>query len=303
MAALAILTLCFIAPVPAVAQQDEAPLPKPTRYTRSLGPFPIEGHNFTVELKVICYKESKHAGECTEDDEETVSSVKIVDEKGKHCFSKSYPESPVHHLGRHQVDATLLEGREHQALELTYEKLPSPPRTGESIQLFALLNGDLKPLNREPLEFSGGLADLPAGKLGNSKRLLENDTLQIYSLTTYFYIVTPVRVDWKHFRLDTQDSGEFEVIDQPPYQTRQTVESDRLVDLYPSPDTKATSVEVRFTPQSSVQLLKARFKGAPPDAHDKASDTWLKVRIDGREGWIIGVDDYTALGLSFIQPE
>jgi hypothetical protein len=293
--------MCFVVLVPASAQQEDKPLPKPTRYERTLGPFPIEGHEFTVELKVICYKESQHGGDCTEDDEETVSSVKIVDEKGKHCFSKSYPESEVHHLGRHQVDATLLEGREHQALELTYEKLPTPPRTGESIQLFGLLNGVLKPLNREPLEFRGGLADLPAGQFKNSRRLLENDTLQIYTLTTYFYIVTPVRVNWKEFRLEQQDSGEFDVVDQPPYQTRQAVESERIIDMFPSPDAKATPMSVTIRPQSTVQLLKARFKGAPPDEHDKASDTWLKVRIDGQEGWIIGVDDYTSLGLSFVE--
>jgi hypothetical protein len=301
LAYLAVLALCFLVLVPAVARQDDAPLPAPTRYARTLGPFPIEGHEFTVRLGVICYKESQHAGECTEDDEETVSSVRILDEKGKRCFSKSYPERLVHHLGRHQVDAMLLEGREHQALELTYEDLSSPPRTGESIQLFGVLNGVLKPLDREPLEFRGGLADLPAGQWKNSKHLLENDTLQIYTLTTYFYIVTPVRVNWKDFRLEQKDSGEFDVADQPPYQMRQKVEVERFIQMYPSPDSKTTPVGVNITPQSSVQLLKARFKGAPPEEHDRASDTWLKIRIDGQEGWILGVDDYTSLGLSFVE--
>jgi hypothetical protein len=296
---LAVLALCFTVLVPAAAQQDDAPEPAPTRYVRTLGPFPIEWHEFTVKLNVICYKESQHEGVCNEDDEETVSSVKIVDENGKSCFSKSFPVSTVHKLGRHLVDATLLEGREHQALELTYEDLPSPPRTGESAQLFGLRNGTLKPLDLEPLEFHGGLADLPAGQLKNSKRLLENDTLRIYALTNYFYIVTPVRVNWKDFRLEQQESGDFDVADQPPYQIRPDVESERLIHIYPSPDKKTTPVGVNLTPQSRVQLLKARFSGAPPNEHDSANDTWLKIRIDGQEGWILGVDDYTALGLSF----
>ena len=296
---LAVLALCFTVLVPAAAQQDDAPEPAPTRYVRTLGPFPIEWHEFTVKLNVICYKESQHEGVCNEDDEETVSSVKIVDENGKSCFSKSFPVSTVHKLGRHLVDATLLEGREHQALELTYEDLPSPPRTGESAQLFGLRNGTLKPLDLEPLEFHGGLADLPAGQLKNSKRLLENDTLRIYVLTNYFYIVTPVRVNWKDFRLEQQESGDFDVADQPPYQIRPDVESERLIHIYPSPDKKTTPVGVNLTAQSRVQLLKARFSGAPPNEHDSANDTWLKIRIDGQEGWILGVDDYTALGLSF----
>ncbi len=300
LANLAIPALCFTVLVPAAAQQEDAPLPAPTRYVRTLGPFPIEGHEFTVKLDVICYKESQHGGTCNEDDEETVSSVRIVDEDGKSRFHKSFPVSLARKLGRHLVGATLLEGREHQALELTYEDLPSPPRTGESIQLFGLLNGILKPLDVEPLEFHGGLADLPAGQLKNSKRLLENDTLRIYALTTYFYIVTPVRVNWKDFRLEPQDTGDFDMADEPPYQIRPDIESERLIHVYPSPDKNATPVGVNLTPQSRVELLKARFSAAPPDEHDSANDTWLKIRIDGQEGWILGVDDYTALGLSFV---
>jgi hypothetical protein len=294
---LAVLAVCFIAPVSA-AQQEDAPLPAPTRYVRTLGPFPIDGHEFTVKLNVICYKESQHEGVCNEDDEDTVSSVRIVDEGGKSRFSKSFPVSLVHKLGRHLVDATLLEGREHQALELRYEDLPSPPRTGESIQLFGLQNGNLKPLDLEPLEFHGGLADLPAGQSPNSKHLLENDILPIYTLTTYFYVVTPVGVNWKEFRLEQQDSGDFDVADQPPYQIRPDIESERVIHIYPSPDKNTMPVRVNLTPQSRVQLLKARFSMAPADENVSASNTWLKIRIDGQEGWILGVDDYTALGLS-----
>jgi hypothetical protein len=301
LAHLAILALCFLGvPVPA-AQQDDAPVSAPTRYVRTLGPYAIEGREFSVKLNVICYKELQHEGACDEGDEQTVSSLKIVDEKGKSHFGKSFPISPVHKLGRHLVDVTLLEGREHQALELTYEDLPSPPRTGESIQLFGVRDGTLKPLDLEPLELHGGPADLPAGQFKNSHRLLENDILRIYALTTYFYIVTPVRVNWKEFRLEPQDSGDFDVADRPPYQVHADIESERLIHVYPSPDTHTTPVAVNLTPQSGIELLKARFNAAPPDEHDSANDTWLKIRIDGQEGWILGIDDYTALGLSFAE--
>ena len=168
---LPVLALCFMAIVPATAQQDDASSPAPVRYVRTLGPFTIDGHEFTVKLTVICYKESQHEGVCNEDDEETVASLKIADENGKTRFSKPFPVSLVHKLGRHMVDVTLLEGREHQALELKYENLPSPPKTGESIQLFGLRDGTLRPFNLEPLELHGGLADLPAGQLKNSQRL------------------------------------------------------------------------------------------------------------------------------------
>ena len=296
-----LVLVCLLVGVPAVAtEQDDQPLPGATRYVRSLGPFSIEGHEFTVALHVVCYKQSKHAGKCDEDDEETVSSASIVDENGKTRFKKSFPVGLVRQTENHLVSATLLEGREHQALELAYQDFSAPSKTRKSIQIFALQNGVLRPLDPEPLEFQGGLADLPAGQSENSRRLLERDTLDVYVLTTYFYIVTPVRVNWKDFRLEEQNSGEFDVADQPPYDIRPTIESERPIHLYPSPDDTTTPVGINLTPGSHIQLLKARFSEAPPNEHDSANDTWLKVRIDGQEGWILGVDDYTALGLSFL---
>jgi len=296
-----LVLVCLLLVVPAVAtQQDDRPLPGPTRYVRTLGPFPIEGHQFSVELHVVCYKQSKHAGMCDEDDEETVSSLNILDESGKTRFKKSFPVGLVRQTENHLVDATLLEGRDHQALELTYQDFSPPSKTRKSVQIFGLQNSILRPLDPEPLEYQGGLAELPAGQSKNSRRLLEGDTLEIYALTTYFYIVTPVRVDWKEFRLEEQDSGEFEVADQPPYEIRPNIASERPIHLYPSPDKKTTPVGINLTPGSHIQLLKARFTAAPPNEHDSANDTWLKVRIDGEEGWILGVDEYTALGLSFL---
>lgn len=299
---LPVLGLCSLLGIaPAVqSQQDDLPSPGPTRYVRTLGPFSIEGHEFTVQLHVVCYKQSKHRGLCDEDDEETVSSASIVDESGKTRFKKSFPVGIVRQTENHLVNAMLLEGREHQALELTYQDFSPPSKTRKSIQIFGLQNSVLKPLNPEPLEFQGGLADLPPGQSKNSRRLLEGDTFEIYVLTTYFYIVTPVRLDWKEFRLEEQDSGEFDVADQPPYEIRPDIASDRSIRIYPSPDKKTTPVGINLTPGSRIQLLKARFSAAPPNEHDSANDTWLKVRIDGQEGWVLGIDDYTALGLSFL---
>jgi len=297
---LSVVGVLFVLLPVAASRQSDRPSPPPTRYVRTLGPFSIEGQGFSVKLHVICYKESKHAGMCDEDDEETVSLAEIVDKNGRIGFKKSFSVPLARQAGRHLVDVKLLEGQEHQALELTYEDLSVPASRGKSIQIFGLHNGVLKPLDPEPLEFEGGLADLPAGREANSNRLLEGDTLRIYALTTYFYIVAPVRINWKDFRLEQQDSGDFEVADQPPYEIRPEIQTERSIELYSSPDPKTTPVGVNLKPGAKVQLLKARFSGAPPAEHDSANDTWLKVRIDGQEGWILGVDDYTALGLSFL---
>src|ERR1700686_1035734 len=203
---LRLAAICLAVPflaVPAMAQKEDAPEPGAKHYVRTLGPFLIEGHDFTVKLSVICYKETRHAGMCDEDEDETVKSVRILDENGKDRFSRSFPVAFAHQVERHVVEATLLEGREHQALEIKYDRLPSPANSGESIQLFAMRDGTLQALNEKPLEYYGELGELPEGTGKNvSGHLLADDSLPIYELTSYFYVVAPVRVNWKDFRLE-----------------------------------------------------------------------------------------------------
>ena len=98
---------------PALARQEDAPSPTSTHYTRTLGPYSIDHANFTVQLSVICYKATRHAGECNEDDQETVKSMKIEDEAGKTCFHTSFPVAFAHQTERHLVEVTRLEGPEH----------------------------------------------------------------------------------------------------------------------------------------------------------------------------------------------
>ena len=230
----------------------------PTHYTRTLGPYSIDGQNFTVKLSVICYKETRHAGQCNEDDEETVKSVKIDDAAGKTRFHRSFPVAFSHRVERHVAEVTRLEGRDHQAIEILYERLPSHANSGESIQIFGVRDGELQALNRDPLDFYGQLGELPAGTSKDSRRLLAGDTLPIYVVTGYFYIVQPVRVNWKDYRLEPQETGEFEVAQEAPFRRKPDIEANGYIQLYASPNKDTPSTGVSVTPQSSVQYA-ARF--------------------------------------------
>ena len=287
---LAAILLCSVAirafAHPRNAQRDDEPPPPSTSYTRTLGPFSIDGANFTVKLSVICYKTARHPGECNEDDEETVKSLRIDDAAGKSCFHTSFPVAFAHQVERHVVEVTRLEGPEHQALELQYEQLPSHVNTGVSIQVFGLRDGRLQAFDDEPFEFYGGLGALPEGTSKDSRRLLAGDTLPIYLLTNYFYIVQPVRLNWAQLRLEPQEKGEFEVAQEPPFSRKPEVQADGYVHLYASPDEKAASTGVAVTPQSSVQVLRAIFRSTPSETHSSASTTWLKISVDGKIGWI-----------------
>lgn len=283
-------------------EKDDERTPAPKSYSRTLGPFGVDGRTFTVKLSVICYKETKHPGMCDEDDEETVKSVKIEDERGKVQFHKSFPVAFSHRVERHVVEAALLEGKEHQAIELVYTQLLTPANSGEQIQVFGVQGGQLKPMNATPLDFYGQLGEMPEGSVKGSKRLAQDDSLPIYVLTSYFYIREPVRLDWTKFRLEPQRTGEFEVAQKPPFQRKPDIEAGGYIHLYASPDKNSSVTGINVTPESKVEVLSARFSASPPENHSSANDTWLKIRIDGKEGWILGADDYTAVGLSFYQP-
>lgn len=81
------------------------------------------------------------------------------------------------------------------------------------------------------------------------------------------------------------------------------MQADGHISLYASPDKAAAEAGVDVTRASKVEVLRAVFTAGRPEEHSAASDTWLKIRVDGEEGWIIGADDYTAIGLTFFQPE
>jgi hypothetical protein len=286
--------------MPATAQ-DEPPSPASTHYVRTLGPYSIDGKSFTVKLSVICYRTAPHPGECNEDDEETVKWMKIDDESGKTQFHRVFPVAFAHQLERHLVEVTRLEGQDHQALEIEFERLPSRVNTGVSVQVFGLRDGTLQALNEEPLHFYGELGELPKASSEDSRRLLAGDTFPIYLLTNYFYIAQPVSVNWNDFRLDLKESGEFEMPQELHYHRKPIIQAEGYIHLYSSPDKNAKREGISVTPQSKVELVGALFSAGAPEEHSSADDTWLNISIDDKVGWILGADDYTAIGLTPVQ--
>jgi hypothetical protein len=310
--------LCFFGAIPAVASgQEPARQPVLQHFVRTLGPFRIEAQTFTVELSMVCYKPAKNSRECPQlEDEanETVQSYRVLDAKGQAVFSRKLklPLDPSKGLpaepGTTENDtlvesasAVALEGRDHQALEILTLTSPRVPydgpvhEEGPDYQIFALRDGTLQPMNPEPFHVSDSISELPPGATQNSRRLLPGNTFQVHEWLFYFTILRTVTLDWKAFLVE-ESCCEYALEDVHQHD----IQSDGSVRLFPAPDAKAKPVTIDVSRDTGVRFLSAHIPDQPNSTcpGDCFYDSvWLRVRINGKPGWIHGTRDFEALGL------
>jgi hypothetical protein len=218
-----------------------------------------------------------------------------------------------------------------------YDSEPSAPQRSypDWWQVFGVVGGKLKPFGA-PVSFEGQLGWDAAAKTNIYKSGgplgPRADALQFRIWTGHFRLIYPVRVDWAEGKMtpaqacDEQaamgGSGEvqacqYEVLPAPDRQIGNTT----FVTLCSRPSEKCENPEkVVVKTNSKVVLLvaqvKARWNGGvvtgPSGKSEKLMDAmddaggvgwapndelWLKVRIDGKEGWMHGEEDFHAFGL------
>jgi hypothetical protein len=220
----------------------------------------------------------------------------------------------------------------------SFDTEPSAPQQSypDWWQVFGVVDGKLKPFGA-PIYFEGQLGWDAAAKTGVYKSAgplgAHADALQFRIWTGHFRMIYPVRVDWAEGKMTpaepcddqpaTAGSGEiqacqYNVVPEPD----RRIDNMTFVTLCARPDDKCeNSQKVVVKPNSKVVLLVAQVKahwnggvaagpsgksGKPMDGMDDAGgagwaqtdELWLKVRIDGKEGWMHGEEDFNAFGLS-----
>ena len=75
-----------------------------------------------------------------------------------------------------------------------------------------------------------------------------------------------------------------------------------LVRLFAEPDEGSTPKHIVIQPLSKIEYLESRVAMAwhdtdPSIFFNPTGDAWLKIRIDGQEGWIHTEEDFEAVGL------
>lgn len=280
------------------------------------GPFPIAGENYTVVLR-----KKRLAGESGP--VQSVERVEIIDTSGNPAYSSTFPAAVEQ--GRFQgiisASAQLSTGATGTGLVVRYvEQRATSPTSGlefhESWQLFGLVNGKLAPLGRPAIigtPAAGGafMGVIMRASNGAVSVVGQPDKIEVRAWSGSFYVFVPLRVNWGHGGLGegqrcveifggaTRNVGcdmRVEANRKPP------TEEFTFVRLLPEAQENPEAVEHAVVQRDSkVEILGARAITSWNESSEliqpEFSNVWLHVRIDQREGWITGEEDFAAIGL------
>ena len=286
-------------------------------YESRIGPFKLNEKEFAVILKVM-----KYQGASTGFDE-TVESFAIVDKKGEVYYQKSFDVEygnggfaetiaiSAYALDGMDKKGFLLEsgrmtevisrGHEGVGLILYYGVTPSAPSSGVSCQVFTLKGEHLVPLF-SPLTVYGRIYELPPASNPNALRLFDGNTMKFGVWTGWFEVVVPVkvldslRVVPLHYSL-TFGYNAFDVTVERRYSEEET-----FVRFFDHPEGSSIPRHVIIKKDTKVEFLwaYARVSIASGGAECVISIhemPWLKVRIDGKDGFVRDAEDLLALGI------
>jgi len=234
------------------------------------------------------------------------------------------------------VSAGILAGTNGTGLlvDYSFDLLPSAPEWRPSVwwQIFGVVNGKLKPFGG-PLPFEAGLVqDETPGKAHRTSAPLgpRADALEFkVSTGQHLNFVYPVRIDWGQGKLgpaqpceQTSPSGSGEGCQYKVLAGDYSgVGGTTFVSLCTNPGEKCEKPEkVVVRPDSKIEFLVVQLGAekwsegvaSGPSGKSGINDTmddqggpswapnngpWLKLRIDGKEGWIHSEEDFDALGL------
>jgi hypothetical protein len=311
---------------PAPNAPPQAPSPNTANEpVKHFGPFSIAGQNYTLDLET----KGVHS---TDENGDTVTAMEIRDAAGTVRYRRTFAaaEEPDY-FESWSVSALLLKGMNGTGLLVNYDVYSEPSAPEEEptswFQVFGVLDGKLVSFGA-PVEVQGGLLDeYTDGKAYKAARSLGNqaDAFEFKVWTGHCRMAYPVRVDWAQGRLSPAQECVTTAGDLGPGCQYKVLPEDKLynsditfVRLWPGPNEKSGQpMKTVVKKDSKVELLTAlvatqwtESKTADAAASSKGpsaeaggfgvvadSDLWLKVRIDGKEGWMHSEEDFRALGL------
>jgi len=290
---------------------------KTESHERRMGPFKINEREFTVIFKLVKYQGASKGFD------ETVESLSIVDKEGEVHYQKSFDVE--YGNGRfaesvgicaYALDSMGKKGFLYESgrlkefiskeqagvgLILYYGVTPSAPSSGVSCQVFTLKKEHLTPLF-PPLTVYGQIYELPHGSNPNALMLFDGNTMKFGVWTGWFEVIVPVKVLDRlsiaplHYN-STFGYNAFDVIVE-----RRHSEEETFVRFFNDPGISSIPRHVIIKKDTEVEFLWAYARvsiesGGAECVISIDEMPWLKVRIDGKEGFVRNAEDLLALGI------
>lgn len=272
------------------------------------GPFTFGGQTFTVVAhnKRVPDKQAEIA----------LASLDIVDAAGAVLHHEEFPHAVQNgeFTETCSVSVNPITGSNGAGLLLDTPCLPSDPLSGGPWQIFGIVNGKLAPIGK-PLYAEGEMGDFVPGKVNHTGNLTQilPDELRIRLFTGYFFISVPIRLNWREGKLalaqhcfyqtghGMAEGGcemPIEGVERHPGEQELT-----FVRMFTESNEQiGPPAHVVVKKDSRVEILRGKVlvmwkEGKDEVALGAADDIWVKVRIDGKEGWIHSDEDLQAIGL------
>jgi hypothetical protein len=299
---------------------------KPAEHVEQrLGPFSIAGKEFTAVVRKQLPAGAK-AGEG-----QTVVSIEIRDAAGVSQFSRAFANEGGGDgfINTVSVSVIPVSGASGNGLLVSYDEDSEPsapePESSGWWQVFGVVDGKLKPFSG-PVLVQGDLlaADRSGRALAPGEPIAApGDVLQFKVWAGRFRLVFPVRIDWTQGKLapaqpcektsTASESCNYGVVPED----ERNVADMTFVRLCANPMEACQKPErVVVKRDSKVEFLATRaevewnpgklsgWSGDPKNAMSDAGgititskESWLRVRIDGKEGWLHSQEDLDALGM------
>jgi hypothetical protein len=324
--------LCTPGALPVRAQSDggtpgrplqgaQAPAPTIKEFSRQEGPFDLAGQRFTVVLQM---KRLAGLGRAADPDfGETLATMAIKDSSGKVHFQATFPYevSGDRFVETTAASAQMLRRRQGRGLLVTYGILPSTPLGGESWQVFGLfagpssapLHGRLVPFSK-PISAEGQLITGKSGERAvetSQEPGLQGGRAALSRLGGEFLRDRPAADPL----VPEHDRAGVAVRQDDATRAEAYLRAQRRSRATPGrggPDLRATAPGSRRghgrpPTRGGEEGLEVEFLGVETEVVWKenadsvglgvSDDVWIKIRIDGKEGWIHTQEDFQAIGL------
>jgi hypothetical protein len=251
-----------------------------------------------------------HPGPLRGIDDITVESWELRDPSGAVVYRNTEnPVTPPVGQGGFEfsesVSASVLNGKKGNVVLVEGDSEPSAPDGGGSMQLFGFHNGKLK-------AFVPSVSAYELVGLGTDPMRGGADILKFSVRAGNFNVIYPVVINWDNGTLQPAriclrpSSGR--QVERCAYEVKadhKDVEEQTFVRLYYDAEEEGVPKHLVVDPGSRIDFVAAEvhmnWKGNAKDVYleVQADDVWLKIRVDGKEGWIHSEEDFEAVGLPF----